>query len=210
VAANTAASVTNNATVSGGGELNAANDTAANPTTVTIPPDFTFVFSVPTITIRAGQTATYAFTVTPQNNSFPNPITFSVAGLPGGTSIVFNPPTVTPGANPATSSLIVTTTAGDPFVGRNVETTRSPLYAMLLPFAGLILSGFGFRKRRLKKGRLLVLAVVAFIGLGLYGCAGSQSNFQNLGTPAGNYSVTVTATSGTLQHSVPVTLIVQP
>jgi uncharacterized repeat protein (TIGR01451 family) len=210
VAANAAASVTNNATVSGGGELNVANDTAADPTTVTNPPDFTFVFSVPALTIRAGQTATYTFTVTPQNNSFPNPITFSVAGLPGGTSIAFNPSTVTPGANPVTSTLIVSTTTGDPYVVRNLGTTRSPLYAMLLPFAGLILSGFGFGKRRLKNGRLLVLALLAFIGLGLHGCAGSQPQFQNLGTPAGTYGVTVTATSGTLQHSVPVTLIIQP
>ena len=41
VAANAAASVTNTATVSGGGEVNTANDTASDPTTITSWPDLT-------------------------------------------------------------------------------------------------------------------------------------------------------------------------
>jgi hypothetical protein len=79
----------------------------------------------------------------------------------------------------------------------------------LLPFAGLVLSGFGLQKRRWKKGWVLVLLMLCG-GLGFYGCAGAQKNFQNLGTAPGTYTVTVTATSGAVQHSAPVTLIVQP
>jgi len=209
VAANAAASVTNVVSVSGGGELNTANDAASDVTTVTAPPDFTLAFNLTTITIRAGQTASYTLTVTPQNNAFANPIVFTATGLPAKTSFVFTPATVTPGANPATSNLVVSTTGGDPFLAQNSERTRIPLYAMLLPFAGLVLSGFGLQKRRWRKGWFLMLLMLCG-GLGLYGCAGSQKNFQNLGTAPGTYTVTVTATSGAVQHSAPVTLIVQP
>jgi len=211
VAANAPTSVTNVVTVSGGGELNTANDGATDVTSVTLPPDFSLSLNPTTITIKAGQLASYGITVTPQNNVFANSISFSVGGLPDKTSFGFNPPSVTPGANPATSTLLVSTTAGDPFLAQNSRSEKRgvPLYALLLPFTGLVLSGIGFRKGRGKRGWVLAVALLCG-GLGLYGCAGGQRNFQNLGTTPGTYTVTVTATSGAVQHSAPVTLIVQP
>jgi len=81
-------------------------------------------------------------------------------------------------------------------------------YALYLPLSGLVFSGLGFRKGKL--GRKWILAVAIFCcGFTFYGCA-SKGNFQKLGTPPGTYTVTVTAASGNLQHSAPVTLIVQP
>jgi uncharacterized repeat protein (TIGR01451 family) len=209
VAANAAASVTNIATVAGGGEINTANDTAMDVTTITLPPDFTLAVTPGLITIRAGQPAQYGITVTPINNAFPNAIDFSVTGLPGTTSFVFTSPSVTPGLNPATSTLKILTTPGDPFLAQNTERTRLPLYAMFLPFAGLVLSGIGFRKRKLTRKWVLVVAIFVCSGLTFYGCA-SAGNFQKLGTPPGTYTVIVTATSGNLQHSAPVTLVVTP
>jgi uncharacterized repeat protein (TIGR01451 family) len=209
VAANAAASVTNIATVAGGGEINSANDTAMDVTTITIPPDFTLAVTPASITIRAGQPAQYGITVTPINNAFANPIDFSVTGLPGRTSFVFTSPSVTPGLNPATSTLKILTTPGDPFLAQNTERTRLPLYAMFLPFAGLVLSGIGFRKRKLTRKWVLAVAIFVCSGLTFYGCA-SAGNFQKLGTPPGTYTVIVTATSGNLQHSAPVTLVVTP
>src|SRR5439155_1751868 len=58
------ASVTNTATVSGGGETNTANNTATDPTTINTPPDLTINKSH-SVNFRVGQTgATYSIVVT--------------------------------------------------------------------------------------------------------------------------------------------------
>jgi uncharacterized repeat protein (TIGR01451 family) len=212
VAANAAASVTNTVSVAGGGELNLANDTASDVTTVTVPPDFTLTAAPTTITIRAGQSATYGLTVTPLNNAFTSAITFTAAGLPGKAAPSFTPTTVTPGSNPAISTFIISTTAGDPFVSTNFGSKPWSFFGLLLPFLGLMFSGLGLRKRSWRQGKpgfaLLALLLIS-CGFALNGCA-SARNFQNLGTPPGTYNITVTAASGNTQHSAPVTLIVQP
>jgi uncharacterized repeat protein (TIGR01451 family) len=209
VPANAPASVTNIVAVAGGGELNTANDTAMDPTTITLPPDFTLAIAPASITIIAGQPAKYAITVTPINNAFTNPINFTLTGLPGRTSPVFSPASVTPGATAATATLNILTSPGDPFLTHNTGRSRMPLYAMFLPFAGLVLSGIGFRKRKVARKWVLAIAIFVCSGLTFYGCA-SAGNFQKLGTPPGSYPITVMATSGNLQHSVPITLVVQP
>ena len=68
VASNAPASVTNTATVSGGGEINVANDTATDPTTITTTPDMTITKSH-VGNFQQGQTgATY--TLTARNSGF--------------------------------------------------------------------------------------------------------------------------------------------
>jgi hypothetical protein len=208
VAANAASSVTNNATVSGGGELNVGNDAASDVTTITLPPDFTISVVQTTDIILPGQQASYEITITPINNVYANPITFAASGLPARTSLAFNPSPVTPGASPASSTLVVSTTAGDPYVTNASRRTRMSLYGAFLPIAGLVLSGFGFRRYFRKNGWILVFVIMACGGLGIYGCVGSQANFQSLSTPVGSYTVTITATSGTVQHSTSVMLVI--
>jgi uncharacterized repeat protein (TIGR01451 family) len=57
-------SVTNTATVSGGGEINTGNDTASDPTTVTPSPDLTVAAAHSPEPMVSGQTGTFKFTVT--------------------------------------------------------------------------------------------------------------------------------------------------
>ena len=209
VASNAATSLANLVTVAGGGEINTANDSATDVTTITLPPDFTIASNPPSVIVRAGQTAQYTITVTPVNNAFPSPIQLSVTGLPARSSFVFTAPTVTPGTNPASSTLSILTTPGDPFLAQNSPSSRLPLYAMFLPFAGLVLSGIGFRKRKVTKKWILAFAIFVCSGLTFYGCA-SAGNLSKLGTPPGTYQLMVTATSGNVQHATQVTLQVEP
>jgi uncharacterized repeat protein (TIGR01451 family) len=209
VAANAASSVTNTATVSGGCELNLANDTATDITTVTLPPDFTISVAPTTNKVRPGQQASYEITITPLYNVLATPVIFAASGLPARTSLVFNPLTLTLGANPAPSTLVVSTSNGDPYVPNQSRTNNMPLYGPLLPCAGLVFTWFGFRRRHWKNGWVLVFVILACGGLGICGCAGVAAGFQSLSTPIGTYTATITATSGSVQHSAPVTLVVQ-
>ncbi len=78
---------------------------------------------------------------------------------------------------------------------------------------GITLFGLSFRKRkdlRDHTSRALLIIALACTGWGLYGCASGTIKFRQLGTPAGAYTVTVTATGGAINHAASVTLTVQP
>jgi hypothetical protein len=78
-----------------------------------------------------------------------------------------------------------------------------------MPLVGMVLAGL-----RRKNGGLNLkspgAAILLFVlmGVACYGCASVAKN-RNYGTPSGVYKLTVTATGGTVQHSVPVTLTVR-
>ncbi len=84
VAANAAASVTNMATVSGGGQLNTANDTGSDVTTVNPPPDLT-VTKTHSGNFNQGQTgATYTITVNNAGGTATSGTVTVVDALPTG------------------------------------------------------------------------------------------------------------------------------
>jgi hypothetical protein len=93
-----------------------------------------------------------------------------------------------------------------------IPTNRTGL--LVLPFSlGFVLFGAVLGRKRIPRliPRMLVVAVaLAVLGIAtslVTGCGGGLANTPS--TPAGNYTVTVTGTSGSFQASTTVTLAVQ-
>jgi uncharacterized repeat protein (TIGR01451 family) len=218
VAATAPGSVTDIVLVSGGGETNTANDTASDVTIVdgrSGLADFSIVATAATVTLNKGSKAVYLLTLTPLNNvPFAAPITLAVSGVPrNGTAFQIQPASVTPGANPVTSTLLLFTSTADTAIATNSNRRTAPLFALGLAF-GMPLAGMVFAGLRRKNGSFNLkspgTAILLFVlmGVACYGCASAVVN-RNYGTPSGTYNLTVTATGGTVQHSVPLTLTVR-
>ena len=155
------------------------------------------------LTLLPGQSADVTMTVTPLYGAYPDPITFSVAGLPPGATATFSSNPVTPGSGPATANVTIT---DPPLTAQSQPRTNTlrlaALLALLLPIWGL----YGARRRIWRSLMLLPLAVVALVAMsGISGCGGS--GFFN--QPPKSYTVTVTGSSGAVQHSSTLTLTVE-
>ncbi|MHB8215827.1 MAG: protease pro-enzyme activation domain-containing protein [Candidatus Sulfotelmatobacter sp.] len=123
------------------------------------------------------------------------PLTYTCSGLPQTVEITcqFSPSggeQVT--ANAVTLDLV--TTPKTVQLRRPFDRGRTIFYALLLPGLFGIVFGAGSRTRGL---RLLSLIVILGYSTLWLGCSGSSSNgLKNAGTPPGNYTVTVRATTG--------------
>jgi hypothetical protein len=121
-----------------------------------------------------------------------------------------NPNSITPGT-PAT--LTITTTAPTAALARPFANPSRPFNALWLPIAGLALAGMSFSSRRKKKtklgGFLLCSLLVAGLVFQVACGGGGGGNGGGGGTPPDSYTITITGKSGSLNHSMTVTLKVQ-
>jgi hypothetical protein len=167
------------------------------PSTAVTPPkaDFSIAVSPVTLTVSGGQSAATTVSITPANG-FSAAVSFSCSGLPSGVSCGFSPANVTPAGGAASTSLTVTASSTAAVQSRD-RLNLIPLSAL----AGLFCC-LGWRKRpRLQIVLLLALSAVTVLG----GC-GVFYNPQPVQPVA--TTVTVTATSGTLQHTTTFSLTV--
>ena len=161
-------------------------------------------------TISAGQKATFSLSFA------------AVGGFSGSVSLTCSiSPTVTPpptcslpssvqiGSTAQTVTVTVATTA--PVTTGTLSPIGFPPTVMPLAWTALVLgSGWLFlRNRKRLPGLAAPLIVLAFATW--VGCGGgaSSSHHTTPGTPAGTYTATVTATSGSISHSMPLTVVVQ-
>ncbi|HEY3707545.1 MAG TPA: Ig-like domain-containing protein [Terracidiphilus sp.] len=171
--------------------------------------DFAISVSPGTMSLTQGQSGTLVASVTPiaaSALSAPMFVTLSCGGFPDQSSCSFTPENVEilPGATAAVkSNLVITTQAGSASLAKPpMKPEANPVsWALILPGA-LGFAGMAFAARR--RRWLRQLSLIAFIGvvttLGMTACAPRYNYFNhgptpNLPTPAGTYTLNVTAQS---------------
>ena len=189
-------------------------------------PDFSIAIAPGSVSLKQGQSGSAMVTVTPVNATSlaaPMFVTISCAGLPDQTSCTFTPENIEipiGAANGIGSSMVIATQAPSLTKAQATKTRdANPVaWAILLP-GTLTLGGlaFGFRRRRLLT-RLVLLALLAFVGvLGTTACSPlynyrNHGPPQNLPTPPGTYNVTISAQSSNgvtaTTHTTPMALTV--
>jgi sugar lactone lactonase YvrE len=187
---------------------------------VPVAADFAVAASPAMQSVTAGSAATYTIPVTSSGGSFTDAVTLSASGLPPGAKVTFSPASVTPGTAGAQSTMTVQTAAQQAASRRESPPWPShrPLSgsAATPVFAALLLLIPGWRARRRWNANV---SRAFFTGAGclliLFGMmatiTGCGAGFALPQTPVGatTYTITVTGTSGSVQHNTTVQITVR-
>ena len=129
----------------------------------------------------------------------------SATRLASGATASFAPKTISPGSTATSIGLTVQTVKQASSLGVVADSRGqlAVLMALMVPLP------WAMRRRKSRLGLISSLLLLIFV----VGCGGGTSSSSSPTTPPTStpqtYIVTVTATSGLLSHSVPLTLIVQ-
>jgi uncharacterized protein (TIGR03118 family) len=190
----------------------------ASPATPPTTPDFNISASPTTLTITAGQPA--SFTVTLGSlNGFSSAVSLTCSGQPLGSTCSLSPMSVSPASGGMATSMVTISTSSNPYQMASLQGNNpaSTVFAMLLPipavgFLGLLIAGSGDKRRfherkwlqHLTGSLLMVIATACLLG-----ASGCYMKKTATGTQRGTTTVMITGTSGGITHSASVTLHVQ-
>jgi hypothetical protein len=177
-------------------------------------PDFAIAVAPTVGSVAAGASATATVTLTP-SGGFSGTVALACSGAPTGAACSFSPSSVSLSGAAGTSVFTIRTA---PSVAKLMA---SPRRSRSDPFAptGVVLAGMlaplTMRRRRPRSRTARAfswLGLLLICGAALHGCGGGggSSGKQPMsgGTPAGTYTVTVTATSGSTSHAATYSLTV--
>jgi hypothetical protein len=165
-------------------------------------PDFTVSAAPAAETVSHGGLATYQVTVGSVNGDFSNAVALSATGLPTGATATFAPSSVTPGGESEGSVLTIQTASLAAQAHRQDGWPWVP--EVMLAFC-IPLLWWRRRERIWRLGCGLLCLLLSVGAVMLTGCGGGYYSQA----PAQTYTITVTGTSGSTQHSTTVTLTVQ-
>jgi len=160
-------------------------------------------------TVNPGDTATYTLQIVPEDGStFPSGVVLTLTGLPAGATYTVTPSTIAAGSGITTVTVKVNTatqqsTASSSAPKGGLGFPKPLMLAFFLPL-------FGTRKLRrflraqMKSPALMLVMLGVLMMAGMTAC-GSGSSSQ----PPQTSAMTLTGTSGALQHSVTLNLTVR-
>ncbi len=166
--------------------------------------DFSLSLSAATLTVTSGGTGTLTIG-SAAVGGFNGAITLSCAQV-AGLTCAFSPATITPGSSTASSTLTLAATT---------STGGGGGYPPMALLAGIGLFGtlFTTRSRKLSEKRKNIVAILSFALLVttmtfMAACGSGYSSGQTKTTPPTQTTVMVTGTSGSLSHTVPITVTI--
>jgi sugar lactone lactonase YvrE len=156
-----------------------------------------------------GGAVTYNFPLSPVvTSTFIYSVALTATGLPPGATYTFSPTTIPAGSGSLPVAFTVQTAKTAAMLHRAPGSSRSPwfalLFGLLLPLAG----AKRFRARLTTLPRMLLLLLFGGLSLGLVAGLGGCGSGGFLGSPPGqtSYTITISATSGTLVRTSTVQL----
>jgi uncharacterized protein (TIGR03118 family) len=182
--------------------------------------DFNINASPATLTISAGQTA--SFTVTLGGlNGFNSAVNLTCSNQPANSACSFSPASVTPASGGTATSMMTISTSSNPYMHAGLISGNQTggRYAMILAVPALVLLGALFFGSITRSRTAVIMWVPSLAGslvlllasaclLAASGC-GYNAGSAGTGTQRGLSTVMITGTSGSLTHSTSVSLTVQ-